>query len=288
MYSYSELNQDLEFLSRRFKVFSIGESGLGREILAVQFGGKPKVLLFGAIHAREWITAPLLVSLAVDFGERLFEKNIEAADGKNILMTDIAFVPMVNPDGVELCARGVKSLPQKLRKEVLSINGKSDFSLWKANAFGVDLNVNFDALWGTGKENVFCPSSESFVGKYPFSEIETRVIADYSKNSKLAIAYHTKGEEIYYGFDGDETHKNIADIFGKELNYKVSTSFGSAGGFKDWFVQQKLGIGLTFECCSDDLAHPIGLEQLESLKEKHKNIAQLAIKIANSLECERV
>jgi g-D-glutamyl-meso-diaminopimelate peptidase len=273
----------MERLSERGRVFSIGKSALCRDIWAVQFGEAPRVLFFGAIHAREWVTAPLLTMLAFDFAQRLYNKTGRTKSGREFCYTDVAFVPMLNPDGCELCARGVQSVPKHMRKTLKLINGGGDFSLWKANAKGVDLNVNFDAHWGEGAENVFCPSSQSYVGEQPFSESESRAIARFSQNSRVVLAYHTKGEEIYYGFLDDRSHRIWAQKLGDELGYAVKTSDGSAGGFKDWFVQNKMGLALTVECGSDDLPHPIGEEQLPALFVKHKNVAALAVQICNEM-----
>ena len=283
MYLYSDLLKDMNALARFGKVFSIGKSFLHRDLWAVRFGEIPEVLIFGAIHAREWITAPLIVEMAKSFAKNLDEKTAFLLNdgGRKLKYTDIAFVPMVNPDGVELCQRGLASVPVRLRKELLLTNGKTDFSLWKANANAVDLNVNFDAKWGTGAQNVFNMAPENYIGKKPFSESETRAIANFAKKSTVAVAYHTKGEVIYYGFDGHNADKTWADKFGKELGYAVETSEGSAGGFKDWFVQENLGVGLTFECGDDNLKHPIDMCTLPTLLQQHINIPKLAIEVAN-------
>ena len=86
----------------------------------------------------------------------------------------------------------------------MSGNKGKDFSLWKANARGVDLKVNFDAKWGPGKQNVRYPASANYIGSMPFSEPETRALAEFTKEVKpdATISYHTKGGEIYYGFEG--------------------------------------------------------------------------------------
>lgn len=268
-------------LAKCGKVFSIGKSGLGRKLWAVLFGNAPKVILFGAIHAREWITASLLVELAKCFSSELNGKTVTNEKGERICCTDIAFVPMLNPDGVELCGRGLYSVPKALRQNLFRLNcEKEDFSLWKANARGVDLNVNFDACWGKGAQNVLSPASENYIGAHPFSERETYAIANFAKKSLVAIAYHTKGEVIYYGFEGQNQDKAWAHKFGEELGYEVETSEGSAGGFKDWFVAQKLGMGLTFECGNDNLEHPIAESELEGLVQQHRNIPKLAIEAA--------
>ena len=68
-----------------------------------------------------------------------------------------------------------------LKDFILLVNdGSTDFSYWKANANAVDMNVNFDAGWGKGVQNVFCPAPANFVGYYPNSEREVRSIIDFS------------------------------------------------------------------------------------------------------------
>ena len=109
---------------------------------------------------------------------------------------------MHNPDGVELVKNGILSVPEKYRRQVLFINGESDdFSKWKANGLGVDLNNNFDAKFGTNVHSRV-PSSSGFVGGLAESAPETKALVDYVGNKKMffAIAYHSKGEEIYFNF----------------------------------------------------------------------------------------
>ena len=91
----------------------------------------------------------------------------------------------------------------KLKENIININNQSnDFNLWKANANAVDLNVNFNALWGGGEQNVFCVAPANFVGYYPDSEREVNTLINLtnSVNPALTLSWHTKGEVIYYGF----------------------------------------------------------------------------------------
>ena len=75
---------------------------------------------------------------------------------------------------------------ENARKQLLNINKNSeDFSLWKANARGVDINVNFDADWGEGRYNLTYPSSANYIGKDANSEEETRAIVDPRHSSRL-------------------------------------------------------------------------------------------------------
>ena len=129
----------------------IGSSVLGREIMLFRFGENAKTLLTGGIHAREWITVLLLTELA---------KNAKPKSGYDLAVC-------LNPDGMSLCIDGLWSVEDDKTRELLLTlnNGKEDFSQWKANARGVDLNVNFDADWGEGLYNKTEAGSANYIGK---------------------------------------------------------------------------------------------------------------------------
>ena len=237
----------------------IGYSVLGNPIFAL-FAGKeeyPCVLVQYAIHAREWLTS----FLALEHISR------------GVMRGGVWFVPLANPDGVALSQRGadfLKTLKSDLAAFLLKINKGKDFSLWKANARGVDLNVNFDAKWGTGKQNVRYPASANYIGSMPFSEPETRALAEFTKEVKpdATISYHTKGGEIYYGFEGrasSSLEKRLAAVLSEETGYPSRIVKGSAGGYKDWCVE-KLNIpAFTIEAGWDGFSHPLGEEARDSV-----------------------
>ncbi|NLZ25480.1 MAG: hypothetical protein GX891_03370 [Clostridiales bacterium] len=261
---YSEVLRSIERLSKRCEIKIIGKSVLGREIYAVNFGKEPKTMFFGSIHAREHITARLLCALA------------ESYNGD-----DVAVVPLLNVDGVRLCDEGILTAPKSVRKYLTQINGGSeDFSLWKANINAVDLNVNFDADWGKGKSNRFKPSPESYIGPYPFSEPESRAIRDFALDKDFVACYHCKGEVIYYGWRGEEGLEQ-ARILKDKLGYPIERSIGSAGGFKDWFLENGLGISYTIEVASDSLNHPIKKWVLPALIKRHEGIFELCVRLKN-------
>lgn len=225
-------------------------------------------ILLGSIHARENITSDLLCKM---IDENLFE---------NITNFNISFIVMVNPDGVELSKNGLKSCPNFERKRLVEINNyNSDFSMWKANGRGVDLNNNFDADFKKFiNSRSFSPGG--FAGEFAESEIETKAILNYVKSIKpfFTISYHSKGEEIYYNyFQSDNLLKRdkiIAEKFEKSTGYLIKNVENfSCGGFKDYCVQTLKIPALTIEVGSDELSHPIGEEFLEEIYEKHKDIA---------------
>lgn len=250
----------------------VGESELGQRIPYV-FLGKNKqnaLIAQGAIHGREHITALLVICMA-----KHLLKNTSLP-----LLGGIYFIPMVNPDGVRLCQEGVDWIAnKKIREEVLALNKEDyDFTFWKANARGVDLNVNFDAGWGSGKQNVFFAGGENFVGKKPESERESHALANFTRAVKplCTLSYHTKGEVIYWRYNQRGTklwqHYRLAKALSEQTGYELVDNMGSAGGYKDWCIC-KLDIpSFTVEVGRDDIAHPYPYSRIRELAALHEDI----------------
>lgn len=230
----------------------IGSTAKGKLIpyFAVEKTPFPVVIAQYAIHAREYITTYLAMKQIEDFEKR-------GAVGT------VYFIPAVNLDGIEIAA---------LEKP-----------LYKANANGVDLNVNFDAGWGKGKNNLFAPSDANYVGTAPFSESETRALRDFTLfvRADVTLSYHCKGEEIYWNFHQKgkalkrdyALAKHIAAVTG----YKIKKTKGSVGGYKDWCIE-KIGIpAFTIEVGGDYLTHPVGVENLSEIFEKNKDVIKAVI-----------
>ena len=246
----------------------IGYSTLGREIFAFAVGcGRPKIIVQYAIHAREYITYFLAI------------KQIKDAIGTiKVGQGTVYFVPVVNIDGVALCIDGLNSVPVKYHLMLKNLVKNEDFSLFKANILGVDLNVNFDARWGTRKNNVRVPSSANFIGIAPESEAEVKALVNFTRKIKpnMTISYHSKGEVIYYDFHQPrkikKNHKKIAENISKSTGYAIQPSGKSAGGYKDWCIE-KLGIpAVTIEVGEDTLIHPITKRYLPSIYQKNAKV----------------
>lgn len=270
--------------SPRCRVFSIGKSHLGKDILAASIyssSNAPWALVTGGMHAREHLSTDLVCM------------QIASTISKPNCGINICFVPQVNPDGADLCLHGVEGLPQEHKQKLLDINQSSDFSLWKANINGVDLNNNFDANWQVKFGGKTSAASGGYYGRHPFSEPETVALANLTKTlcPFITISYHLKGEEIYFDFFQSSAaycrDKRIAEIFASSTGYKiVSTQSVSSGGYKDWCVQ-KLGIpALTIELGADRFSHPFPHHQLSQIYNKNKDIVSClsnAYKIVQSV-----
>ncbi|MDE7454587.1 MAG: hypothetical protein K2M64_02015 [Clostridia bacterium] len=270
---YKNLLDEMQlFCDHGVETGSIGESELHQRIPYVFVGQKNGnyMIVQGAMHAREHLTALVTVCLAKYL---VANPNLQLNGG-------IYFIPMTNPDGVRLCQEGIGWIDDpKRRRRLLDLNGGSkDFSLWKANADGVDINVNFDAMWGQGAQNTFLPAPQNYVGTEPCSAKETQALVEFTNiiNPCVTLSYHLKGEEIYWQFAQDDERlkrdKYYAELIGKYTGYKVTEPQGSVGGYKDWCVEHLRIPAYTVEVGSDEYSHPYPYNQLSQIVGKNRDL----------------
>lgn len=253
----------------------IGYSTLDNPIYAAHIGcyDCPQIIIEASIHAREYVTSLVLIEQI----EYLSQKAEELQFG-------IYAIPLVNPDGVSLVLEGVSSFPEEKRSFLLEINNfNSDFSLWKANANAVDLNVNFDALWGGGSQNIRHPAPANFIGYAPNSEIEVINLINFTNDVRpvLTLSYHTKGEVIYYGFETltpEEMKRDeqIANILEAYLGYTAIRTYQSTGGYSDWVSDTYRIPAFTIEMGADSLQHPIPPDALPEIFSQVKDLPIIA------------
>lgn len=279
--TFNELiNEIIKLQDEGLELFSVGKSVLGKNILATHVGSYSgnQVVFQAGIHGREYITSLLLVELAKYTSKQYIESG------------GIYFIFLTNPDGAQIVLDGVNILPCEVTKQylILANNGDSNFSQYKANVNLVDLNTNFNARWGGGAQNVFCPSTENFVGFYPESEREVQNLINFTLKNKplITISYHSKGEIIYYGFEGESAENISRDRqIGEELSastgYSLIFTENSTGGYKDWCINSLQIPSYTIEVGSENLTHPIGKEHLPEIFEKNKNVPLLTLSLAN-------
>lgn len=273
MFLYKDLLDEIQlFCDHGVETGTVGESELGQRIPYVFVGQKNGnyMIVQGAMHAREHLTALVTVCLA----------KYLLANPQLTLNGGIYFVPMVNPDGVRLCQEGAGFITDPVRRQnVLALNGgSSDFSMWKANIDGVDINVNFDAKWGQGTQNQFAPAPQNYVGVSPFSAAETFALAEFTKriNPCITLSYHLKGEEIYWEF-GQEPRalfrdRRYAEAIAAYTGYNVATPEGSVGGYKDWCIETLQIPSFTIEAGSDNYPHPFSYSQLNAIVKQNRDL----------------
>lgn len=281
-YTYERLKRDISDLQERFNfldVYTIGESVQNRKIYILKFGQGPrKIFICGGTHACEWITVPILMKWTRDVcqinSQDLFER------------ATIHILPMLNPDGIQLQIKGLEPEGKNHNKLVKWNNGSTDFSKWKANINGVDLNRNFNAGWKEAKKiekeaGITGPWLELYGGEYPESERETQVLANYTmdQNFDLVLSYHTQGQEIYWNYNGIHVDgaKEMGEEFEKASGYALSQPEASASyaGYKDWFIKEFRKPGYTIECGLGE--NPLPITQFDQIyKENYKLLLRAA------------
>ena len=278
MYNIDDLDRDLAALEADgARVFTIGYSVLGRPIKCV-FKGDPssgQVFMQAAMHAREYITTPVVIEMM---------RNYNGTGG-------VWCVPMSNPDGVMLCVDGLASVPDENLKEfLLSVNGGStDFTQWKANIRAVDLNVNWNANWGEGSQNVPSPAPGNYIGLFPLSEPENIALRDFTNKLQpnVTLSYHAKGNVIFWGFGCVKPYYDEALRVSDSTGYPLLESTNSAGGYKDWYTAVTSKLGLTIEVASADETFPIPLDRVNGIYEENKDVLVISSVIAKEIEAER-
>lgn len=248
-YTYETLLADAASLAEAYpgkiEVERIGVSEMGRDLLVLRLGGADAahhVLLQGAIHGREHMTAWLLMALADDWAGR------GLADG------DVCWhiVPMSNPDGVTVSQSGSLDGEQlavyraDVQAGFTALDEAAYARAWKANGLGTDLNRNFPAGWETtARRNA--PSSERYGGEAPFSAAETEALRAYTLRFPFdaTVSYHATGSLLYYGYgDGQPVNSRsaaLADGISLATGYPLQGGGVDGAGYKDWAVEA-LGI----------------------------------------------
>ena len=281
-YSFEICINDLSFLFKKFtflKRETIGYSVLKKPIYAVKFGrGPKKIIITAAHHGNEWITSMLVMSIISELCDE-YSSGIDSIWNKNTFY----FIPMVNPDGVNLSVYGnADDLPQNVKNRLYKILSDGNFkNNWQANIRGIDLNHNYDASFELGKEiqikeGIIAPAPTKYSGEYPESEPETKAIVSFTKkvHPDIVIAYHAQGEEIYYKYQGkcapdaELIARKISDVSGYELI--LADGLTDCTGYKDWVIEKFNIPAFTIEVGKGK--NPVPKEQIKKIFEDNIKI----------------
>lgn len=257
-YDYSQLLKDINRLKEVYpflQISNIGKTVLGKEIPEILIGtGEKRVHYNGSFHANEWITSLAIMTFLNDY--LLSLTNHQPIRGLNASplyqQSTLSIVPMVNPDGVDLVLNGPPDKEDWQTRVVEFNKGSTDFTEWKANIRGVDLNDQFPARWELEKaRNPNEPGPRDYVGEKPLIEPEAIAMANLTKERDFTrvLAFHTQGEVIYWGFENLEPVESevIVKEFSRVSGYEPVKTIASYAGYKDWFIQDWQRTGFTIE-----------------------------------------
>ncbi len=245
----------------------------GRPVRTLVLGTGPRKVIFTAAHhANEWITALVLLKFAEDVCSGAIPNARQILDTATIYM-----VPMVNPDGVDLVVGAIEpgSVSYEKARELADFYPQIPFpSGWKANLLGVDLNLQYPALWRMAREIKFMqgytrPGPRDYVGRAPLTQIEARALAGYTEyiDPALVLAYHSQGKVIYWQFADYQVPgaRELGEEFARLSGYTLDdTPYESSfAGYKDWFIQNFRRPGYTIEVGEGE--NPLPLEQFDEI-----------------------
>ncbi len=287
-YSYDQLTNLLEQLQSQysdiFSYRSLGKTYQSRDIWLAKISDnvtldedEPEVLFMGGVHGYERPGYQAVIHTIKAILENYTASNVNqsfTARIRNIVNnTELYFMPMVNPDGIEADCRK---------------NQRPNECMFGNNLFrGVDVNRNFGYKWGEFykhpfkyafgafpcflvRTNVMFPFLDfksiigrgNYRGPYPFSENESIVVKQFIENHSIIIAvdYHTTGEKIIYPWSWtrdpplDEplflsVAENISQINGYEI-IQGSWWYYILGCSKDWLYAEHGVFSFVIELCN--------------------------------------
>ena len=311
LYTYGEFQRDMAALQKNagaaLRVDEIGQTVDGNKLYDFRVGNpaaERHLLVFGGIHAREYITAQLvmrqLVQLLSDQSTNGSYENIAVRE--LLSNTEIHFIPMANPDGISISQLGLEGLhTEAVRETVRQIAAKDGKALtesylrqWKSNANGVDLNRNFDALWESYNDHLGHASADHYKGIAPECELESKALADLTRQFQFdaTLSYHTQGEVIYWNFGQEGELKNMSLLLANRVSeltgYRLDGNFQAldTAGYKDWALS-KLGIpSLTIEAGHG--GNPVDPAQMDAIWRENRDVVPMTLKLLKEGQLRRV
>jgi carboxypeptidase T len=292
----AELHQIEASHSNIAKVFVIGKSIQGRDILAIKISDnpafeeadEPEVLYMGCHHANEWISVEIPMYLANYLVNNYGADPAKIEDGKRLVdERETWIVPIVNPDGLEYS----QTVYTMWRKNMRDNNNNGIF---EPSYDGVDNNRNYGYMWGYDNQGSSpYPGAETYRGAYAFSEPETQAVANLvvQHDFVFSISYHSYGELITYpwGYANLDTPDDrlFTDVAARMAlfngytygNAKDGVIYNTNGDSDDWMYSHSGTIAYTFEL-GTALIPPE--TQIEQIWLKNRDASLYLLQIAGS------
>ena len=262
-------------------------TGFGRPVQTLIVGEGDREVLFSASHhANEWITTPVLLKFAEELAEAIQNGGtLYGVPAQTILQySTIHMVPMVDPDGVDLVTGAIETGTPEYETARNIAEDYPDIPFpdgWKANLFGVDLNLQYPAGWEEAREIKFAqgftsPAPRDYVGAAPLDQPESRAVYNFTleHDFRLTLSYHTQGNVIFWKYLDYEPPNSyaIGQRFARLSGYSLElTPPGSAyAGYKDWFIMQYNRPGYTMEVGRG--VSPLPLSQFDGIYRANEGV----------------
>lgn len=305
MYTYADMVSDTAIINALYSGYVtqdvIGYTADGRELIHFVVGNPnagTQIFINGAIHAREYLTAQLVMKQMVTYIQHVVNGDSYGDISYQTMWENCAIhvVPMVNPDGVSISQLGLEGINNASVLEgvynIAAADGVeiTDYYLdtWKANAVGVDLNRNFDAYWEEYSDPVGHVSSDHYKGTSPGSEAESAALISLTQscNFSYTISYHTQGQVIYWCFDNMDAIYDKASAWASQLsaatgyyldsNYEVIVP----AGYSDWTIYRCQIPSVTIEVASGE--SPYLSDQFAQVFAENSTVWELTVAAAIS------
>lgn len=289
-YTYNLLKNDLEFLKYEYNFFeikNIGKSTLGENIIFIKLGkGNKKLFINASHHANEWMTS-LITMMFIEkylylYKNKKIYKTYDIEELWN--KTSMYIVPMVNPDGVNLCLKDKKILNNEKYKNIFE-NYINNLDKWKANIRGVDLNLNYPTGWEQAvknklKKGINFPGPRDYPGPNAVSEIETKNMMHFTNlyNFDMTISLHSQGQEIY-GYNKNKKCYEIGKKMERVSGYILTEPnyYSAFAGYKDWFIEKFNKPAFTIEMGKGEDGKSFPLEKAEETYNEMEEIFLIAL-----------
>ncbi len=289
-YDYINAKRTVGELAKRYpflKTSVIGRSCAGRDITAVKLGKTSEyALIAAAFHGSEYITSTVLLRFIEELCRAIDDDaSISGFNARRAMYgRGVIFVPVVNPDGVEISQKGVSGCGF-MSENIAKISG-GNYKKWNANIRGVDINHNFSAGFERLRKmeqaaGINGPAPTRFGGYRPESEPETLALTNLCRSIRIrhAVALHSQGEVIYwkYGEKKIPRSEKMAEIMSTSAGYPLCEPEGLAvgGGFKDWFITEFSRPAFTVEIGKGE--NPLPISSAEEIIEQIREMLMLTV-----------
>nr|KAJ3415597.1 carbamoyl-phosphate synthase (glutamine-hydrolyzing) cpa2 [Polyrhizophydium stewartii] len=208
-HTIEELHAYYDDLAERFPglvaPFEIGKTFQGRTIKGIHITGngtaasKREIVFHGGMHAREWIGPAVVTYIATQLVEQYGH---DEAVTQMLDTFEFSILPVLNVDGFVYTHTNDR-MWRKTRQPSGRFGG----------CVGTDPNRNWAYKWGTGGSSTN-PCSDAYMGPRPFSEPESKAMADYvhshAPNVVSYIDFHAFSQLWMFPYGG-ECGRRVAD-----------------------------------------------------------------------------